>query len=140
MSVYGNGFWSQMDGSRTKGLIIVRETHWGMIIKDADIDGHSDFVSEGILKILAIVVHMRNQRVVGDSLNIFQSFYQNIQKAMKRVLPFVLNNLLNESSEETQFFLESFEYQTGNDDLNTVDFAKSFTKFFKEYFLFNKFF
>ncbi|PIK15031.1 hypothetical protein [Halobacteriovorax sp. JY17] len=46
----------------------------------------------------------------------------------------VLNNLLNESSEETQFFLESFEYQTGNDDLNTVDFAKSFTKFFKEYF------
>lgn len=46
----------------------------------------------------------------------------------------VLNSLLNESSETTQFFLESFEYQTGNDDLTTVDFAKSFSTFFKEYF------
>lgn len=46
----------------------------------------------------------------------------------------VLNTLLNESSSSTQYFLESFEYQTGNDDLNTVDFAKSFTKFFEHYF------
>ncbi|WP_044557238.1 lipase family protein [Halobacteriovorax marinus] len=46
----------------------------------------------------------------------------------------VLNGLLNENSRETQFFLESFEYQTGNDDLTTVDFAKSFSVFFREYF------
>lgn len=46
----------------------------------------------------------------------------------------VLTRLLNESSDKTKFSLESFEYQTGNDDLNTVDFAKSFSIFFKEYF------
>jgi len=46
----------------------------------------------------------------------------------------VLRRLLNESSDKTKFFLESFEYQTGNDDLTTVDFAKSFSIFFQEYF------
>ncbi|WP_372652439.1 hypothetical protein [Halobacteriovorax sp.] len=46
----------------------------------------------------------------------------------------VLSRLLNDSSPNTSFYLESFDYQTGNDELTTVDFAKSFSIFFKEYF------
>lgn len=56
MSVYGNGFWSQLDNTKKSGRIVVRETHWGMIIRDADAENGGDYVAEGILKILSIVV------------------------------------------------------------------------------------
>ncbi|NNJ67698.1 MAG: hypothetical protein HKP54_06625 [Boseongicola sp.] len=55
MSVYGNGFWSELDGVRGSGRVEVRETHWGLIIKDADKGANKDHISEGILKVLGVV-------------------------------------------------------------------------------------
>ncbi|MBT8459569.1 MAG: hypothetical protein KJN60_07875 [Boseongicola sp.] len=56
MSVYGNEFWSRLDSSRKTGRVEVRETHWGMIIRDADAETGRDYIAEGIMKILAVIV------------------------------------------------------------------------------------
>ncbi len=55
MSIYGNAFWSQLEGSRKDNRVTTRETHWGLIIKEGNTGANSDFVAEGILKILAIM-------------------------------------------------------------------------------------
>ena len=56
MSVYGNGFWSQLDGAKKKERIVVRETHWGMIIRGAESDDTKDYLAEGVLRLLAVAV------------------------------------------------------------------------------------
>ena len=54
MSVYEISYWLQLDSSRKNNREIVRETHWGLVIKDAEPGTTCDFVAEGILKILAV--------------------------------------------------------------------------------------
>jgi hypothetical protein len=54
MSVYGIAYWLQLDRSRKNHRVIVHETQWGLIIKDAETGITCDFVAEGILKTLAV--------------------------------------------------------------------------------------
>lgn len=55
MSVYGDAFWSELEGARNCGHVEVRQTHWGMIIKDAGAGTNCDHIPEGVLKILDVV-------------------------------------------------------------------------------------
>ena len=54
MSVCGIAYWLQLDRSRKTNRVVVRETHWGLVIKDAETSITCDFVAEGILIILAV--------------------------------------------------------------------------------------
>ena len=55
MSVYVDAFWSELEGARNCGHVEVRQTHWGMIIKDAGAGTNCDHIPEGVLKILDVV-------------------------------------------------------------------------------------
>mgnify|MGYP001812612239 CR=1 FL=1 len=55
MSVCGDAFWSELEGARNCGHVDVRQTHWAMIIKDAEAGTNCDHIPEGVLKILDVV-------------------------------------------------------------------------------------
>lgn len=54
MSVYGNDFWSKMDAPKGTKHVVVRETHWGLILTVGHRSENGGFLAETILKLLAI--------------------------------------------------------------------------------------